>query len=85
MGLCVIEPWHMKIFKNQMGKMNMKNISRRKVIKSAAIGAGATLISAPAIATNIIKWKIRLNKIVKILQKNLITILSKDFNVNKLL
>ena len=35
----------------------MKNISRRKAIKSAAIGAGAILISAPAIAKNIIKWK----------------------------
>ena len=40
-----------------MEKMNMKNISRRKAIKSAAIGAGAILISAPAIAKNIIKWK----------------------------
>ena len=40
-----------------MEKMNMKYISRRKAIKSAAIGAGAALISAPAIAKSILKWK----------------------------
>ena len=40
-----------------MEKMNMKYISRRKAIKSAAIGAGAALISAPAIAKNILKWE----------------------------
>ena len=35
----------------------MKNITRRNIIKSATIGSGVALISAPAIAKNTIKWK----------------------------
>jgi len=35
----------------------MKNITRRNIIKSATIGSGVALISAPAIAKNTLKWK----------------------------